>query len=283
MKNTFHFLLMLACVAGLNNACSEEKDVPESALHEFAQNKAQTTDQKASKLDTTLTFPSEDGLPVTADVHISHALSAPFIVLFHQARWSRGEYGEIIPKLAGLGFNCMAVDQRSGGIVNGVPNETHKRASEAGLTTTYLDAYRDMKAAVHFAQENYARGKLVVWGSSYSAALAIKLASELHDRIDGVLAFAPGEYFGRFGVGDDYITQAARQVTCPVFMTSAKEERNNWMPIFQAIPGAQKHSFLPRTPGNHGSRALWSKFEDGDDYWDVVESFLGRYFGKAGG
>ena len=34
-----------------------------------------------------------------ADLYIAHDASAPFILLFHQAGWSRGEYLEIAPKL----------------------------------------------------------------------------------------------------------------------------------------------------------------------------------------
>ena len=63
----------------------------------------------------TVTFPSEDGLLITADIHAPYGNGeAPIIVLFHQAGWSRGEYAEIAPWLNTLGYNCMAVDQRSG-------------------------------------------------------------------------------------------------------------------------------------------------------------------------
>jgi len=63
----------------------------------------------------TITFPSSDGVKITADLYILHTdKNTPFIVLFHQAGFSRGEYREITPKLNRLGFNCMAIDQRSG-------------------------------------------------------------------------------------------------------------------------------------------------------------------------
>ena len=53
-------------------------------------------------------FSSEDGLKITADLYMVHSEEKPFIVLFHQAGWSRGEYLEIAPKLNKIGFNCMA-------------------------------------------------------------------------------------------------------------------------------------------------------------------------------
>ncbi len=166
------------------------------------------TQTETVKLDTTLEFLSGDGLAITADVRITHEKTAPLIVLFHQAGWSRGEYQEIIPRLATLGFNCMAIDQRSGDAVNGVQNQTHQRATAAGKSTTYLDAYQDLEAAMQYAKANYAQGKLIAWGSSYSAALVIKLASQHGDVVDGVLSFSPGEYFGRLGAGVDYVITA---------------------------------------------------------------------------
>ena len=48
--------------------------------------------------DKTVTFLSEDGLLITADIHAPYKNGeAPMIVLFHQAGWSRGEYTEIAP------------------------------------------------------------------------------------------------------------------------------------------------------------------------------------------
>ena len=79
----------------------------------------------------TITFPSNDGLEISADVYIADPnKDTAFIVLFHQAGWSRGEYLEIAPKLNALGFNVMAVDQRSGGAINDVNNESTQRAEE---------------------------------------------------------------------------------------------------------------------------------------------------------
>jgi len=227
----------------------------------------------------TITFPSLDKLEVTADVSVVHDSSAPFIVLFHQAGWSRGEYKEIMPKLNALGFNCMAIDQRSGGKVNGVKNETNARATKAGKPAEYLDAYQDLQAALNFAHTHFATGKLIVWGSSYSAALVIKLAADNPGIVDGVLSFSPGEYFGNaLSVG-----RVAKKVQCPVFITSAKAERGNWLPIFSQMPSSGKQFFTPKTAGNHGSRALWSKFEDSDSYWQAVTAFLKLHFiAKAG-
>ena len=140
----------------------------------------------------TINFLSKDGLELTADLYIPYTNSAPLIVLFHQARWSRGEYQEIAPKLNVLGFNCMAVDLRSGGEVNGVQNASFIKAQQEMKPTRYVDAYQDIEAAVSYAKEYYATGKVIVWGSSYSSALVLKYAGDHLDKVDAVLSFSPG-------------------------------------------------------------------------------------------
>lgn len=225
-----------------------------------------------------VSFKSSDGLEITGDLYRTASdKAAPFIVLCHQAGWSRGEYREIAPKLNKLGFNCLAIDQRSGGKVNGVKNETNKRAKAANKGVDFPDAEPDMVAAVKWAKENHADGKLVLWGSSYSSALALKIAGDHPDLVDGVLAFAPGEYFVRFNKPNDFITSSAAKIRVPSFITSAKKEKNSWAGIHAAIPGDTKVSFLPETKGNHGSRALWEQFADHEVYWAEVTKFLKQF------
>lgn len=222
----------------------------------------------------TVKFPSSDGLELTADVYLEHEKSAPLIILFHQARWSRGEYLEIAPKLTMLGFNCIAVDLRSGGGVNDVKNESFIQAQQVMKPTKYVNSYPDIVAAIEYAKKYYAEGNLIIWGSSYSAALVLKYAGESTNNVNGVLSFSPGEYFSSQGKSKTWITESASKIDIPVFITSAKGEKSSWSSIFAAIPSEQKVSFLPATAGNHGSRALWSKFGDSVYYWDAVEKFL---------
>jgi len=227
-----------------------------------------------------ITLEAKDGLTITADLYTAHPNDSPFIILFHQARWSRGEYIEIAPKLNEMGFNCMAVDLRSGGTVNQITNRTHRRAVKLDRSTDYLEAMQDMNAAVRYVKSEYENSNIIVWGSSYSASLAIRLAANMQQQIDGVLAFSPGEYFDK---GKTYIENSAQNVKCPIFITSASDEAKLWKGIFLAIAPELRHRFLPKTKGNHGSRALWSKFEDSENYWEAVRSFLHRYIDKGKG
>ncbi len=220
----------------------------------------------------TIYFKSKDGIDIASELYMPHPKTAPFIVLFHQANWSRGEYKEIAPKLNSMGYNCMAVDLRSGGSVNDVTNQTKLNAVKAMKDTQYIHALPDMRAAVTYAATHFAEGKLIIWGSSYSAALSIKVGSEMKDQVDGILAFSPGEYFA--SEGRDFIASAAQKIKDPIFITSAKGEKNAWWGIYVAISAENKTYYLPESMGNHGSRALWSKFTDADDYWAAVSAFL---------
>jgi dienelactone hydrolase len=227
----------------------------------------------------TVRFPSEDGLMIEADLYVKHPKTAPFVVLFHQAGWSRGEYREIAPRLVAMGFNAMAVDARSGGAVNGVVNHTHRRARRAGKPTGYLDALPDLRAALRRVRARHAKGEVIAWGSSYSAALVLRLAGTEPRLADATLAFAPGEYFGKAGKPRTWVRQAAARINKPVFITGARKEHNSWKAIFAAIPARLNVGFVPETRGQHGSRALWKKFSDSGAYWKAVEAFLEKVVG----
>ena len=223
----------------------------------------------------TVTFSSADDVLITADTYIAHTSEkTPLIVLFHQAGSSRGEYNEIAPRLSQLGFNCIAVDLRSGEYSRGKDNETAIRASNAGLSTNYADALPDLIAALQYTRKKYKHNKVIAWGSSYSASLVLKVAGDYPQLIDGVLAFSPGEYFSHLGKSKTWIRDSAKNIKAPTFITSSKDEADSWNVIYEAIPSKTKTSFIPATAGRHGSRALWNKYDDSEDYWQAVSKFL---------
>jgi dienelactone hydrolase len=225
----------------------------------------------------TISFSSKDGLQVTADLYLAHPTEAPFIVLFHQARASRAEYRMVAPELNAFGFNAMAIDQRIGGSFNAITNETAKRFGEEGMSEAYLSALPDMEAAINYARKNYAKGKLILWGSSYSASLVLKIAGDNPNLSDGVLAFSPGEYFGNLGKGLTYISESARKIRVPVFITSSHDEKNVWFSIYESIPGDKATFFLPPSDGAHGSSALFEYYDASKDYWKAVKNFLKQF------
>ncbi len=228
----------------------------------------------------TIRFPSLDKLLITADLYATHKSNTPFIILFHRAGWSRGEYREIAPKLNTLGFNCLAVDQRSGNEINGVVNETAARARKQKKGTTYLDAVQDLKAAILYVKKNLAKGKIIVWGSSYSASLVLVIGGDFKGTISAVVSFSPGEYFKKFGKSATFVQKAVNNLNCPVFITSAKNEHDYWKDIYKAIPSKQKRYFLPTSGGVHGSETLWSSTKENQEYWRALKDFLGQFLIK---
>jgi len=264
MKKKILHILSIVGLLMVGNSCSNDG------------NKKKTTNSdEIVKMEVTkelVKFQTEDGLTVTGDLYtLEKPEEVPFIILFHQARYSRGEYIETAERFLELGYNCLAIDQRSGGEVNGVVNETNKEAVAKGLPTDYADAMPDLMAAIEYVKENFDSDRLLILGSSYSASLAIIIAAQNPGMVDGVLAFSPGEYFK---YDDTTIEQYASEIIVPVFITSAREERKEWKAIYEAINDDDKQKYIPEEGGIHGSSALWKTTDGNKEYWKAVEKFL---------
>ncbi len=214
-----------------------------------------------------VTFPSLDGLQVTGDMYVG-ASTAPVILLCHQARFSRGEYIETAKKLVALGFNCFAIDQRSGDQVNGVQNETAIGARKAGKATEYLDAEQDILAALAYIKSKSSHS-IILLGSSYSASLVLKIGSE-REEVKAVVAFSPGEYFGE----KLKIQPLLSKMDKPVFLTSSLKEAPAVKELVSEIPAQWLNQFIPPFEGQHGSKALWKENSGYEAYWVAFQAFL---------
>ena len=109
-----------------------------------------------------------------AEVENSSGAKAPIVVAFHQARSSAAEYAPIAPRLVNAGFTVLAIDQRSGDGAFGGTNRT--AAGFARREVSYDAALPDLEAALAWAKAEARGAPVVVWGSSYSAALVFLLA-----------------------------------------------------------------------------------------------------------
>lgn len=219
-----------------------------------------------------ITLKAADGLTMTADVYRARQ-GAPWIVLAHMAGASRGEYKEVAPRLNQLGFNAVALDQRSGSRFAGVTNKTAEAARKARKPQGFTDAKPDIVAGLKWARAQAGSAPVILWGSSYSASLALVIGGETPDLVDGILSFSPGEYFPDVSVLD-----AARGVQAPTFIASAPSEEGQWGDIYNAIPHQGKQGFS--APGGvHGTSSLIpSRARGANAYWGAVEAFLKRYF-----
>lgn len=212
-------------------------------------------------------FSAADGIKVTADLYEINT-SAPVILLAHQARFSRGEYKDIALRLNQMGFNALAIDQRSGKTVNGVSNETHKIAASVGMPTSFQDARPDIEAGINYVKSRYNRS-VILWGSSYSASLALIIAKTNSDVL-AALAFSPGEYFN----GTPSVAASSAGITKPVFVTSTKSEAKEIASIIDGLKNVDQ--FVPKGTGVHGSKALWADSAEQAEYWAAVSAFLDR-------
>ena len=119
-----------------------------------------------------------------------------------------------------------------------------------------------------WARAQHSDRSVIVWGSSYSASLVFLLAAAHQDEVAAVLAFSPGEYFGR----------AAAQLRVPVFVTSAPDqgEEEAAAAIVAVVPAKLKQKFRQANGGIHGSSTLRddSNPAGAPAIWDAVLSFL---------
>ena len=218
---------------------------------------------------TTTKFPSKDELAITADLYKIDE-TKPVILLCHQAGYSRGEYREIAVKLNELGFNCMAIDQRSGSQINDVVNQTAKGAANAKLSRQFGDAEQDIEAAIDFLFKVWKK-PVIVWGSSYSASLVLKLGAS-KENVQAVLAFSPGEY-----IKGSNISESIVGLTKPTFVTSSKKEAAEVTKLIAGVEASFITQFIPEEEGKHGSKALWSANAGHEEYWTAVEAFLAKF------
>ncbi len=214
-----------------------------------------------------ISFPSSDGVVITADLYFVND-SLPYMVLCHQAGYSRGEYAETASKFCHLGYNCLAIDARSGGEVNGVKNETALDAAKKKKPTTYLDAEKDIIAAIDYAYSKSGK-KVFLIGSSYSASLALKIATT-NKKVSTVMAFSPGEYFGT----KLKLKEAISNLTVPIFVTSAKDEAQDVSTLIGDVKSKVKSQFVPSSKGKHGSSCLWKDNPGYHEYWFAIMMFM---------
>ena len=171
--------------------------------------------------------------------------------------------------MVALGFEVLATDQRSGGERDGAHNRT---VDAHGQSTSYLEAYPDLEAALAWAKGRPG-GSVIAWGSSYSSALVFKLAAEHGAELSAILSFSPGEYMG----DESTVAGWAANVDVPVFVTSAPgDEVDAAKAILGAAKSSSKRQFVPEH-GVHGSSILRAdKNPDGHTQaWTEVEAFLG--------
>ena len=260
MKKAILFILSIAFI--VTSSCKKD-DIVDGEWQEPIEQDTPYTKR--------VTFKTSDDVEVTADVyHVNN--DYPVIILCHQEDWSRGEYLYIAPLFNELGYNCMAIDQRSGENTNQVVNRTawFYKAKAKGIPEDYVDAEKDVIAAVDYAHKLWGKNVMLL-GSGYSSGLVLKIAKE-NNKVNVVLAFSPGEYYSPLLNLKSAITGLHK----PTFITSSNMEAAIAKEIFDVIPTSYKVQFVPTGPGFHGARVLTPTYSGSKEYWVAVKDFLGK-------
>ena len=278
----YRLLFLLIVTTCLFTACTSTTNKTDETAKTESNSKKNTTATEKTPPRKKIPMPSEpgvnlvhfkaaDGLNITANLfHINP--DWPVMVLCHQARSCKYEYDYTARMFNNEGFNCLAVDQRSGGAELGGNNATAQLAKSQGKSTEYIDAEQDVIAAIDYAFNLYGK-KIILVGSSYSAALALKIGNE-NEQVKAVMAFSPGEYFA--DRGKTYIQGKMKAFNKPLFITSAKKEAAQCKPFIDEAIAELKLHFIPKGEGVHGSKALWEKTDNNAEYWDATKAFLSK-------
>jgi alpha-beta hydrolase superfamily lysophospholipase len=217
---------------------------------------------------------TKDNVTVYGDIYrADNSKSAPVILLFHQGGGdARGEYSDIAPRLTEIGFNAIAIDQRSGGDRFGQENRTVTGLGDKEFG--YCDAYNDLEATLAYAKGSGFDGPVIVWGSSYSAALIFKLAVEHEQEIDVALAFSAA---AGAPLADCQLQPYISDVNIPLLALRPQSEFEiESVQLQMAEFEAQGLQTYVADPGVHGSSMLNAARVGAptDATWSVVLKFL---------
>ena len=228
-----------------------------------------------------VTWTAADGVTLYGDVHTVEAgKSAPLVLLFHQAGGdARGEYANIIPRLLEAGYNVFAIDQRSGG--SRFENVNRTVGALEGRDYGYCDAYPDLEAALAQAGKLGFTGPRVAWGSSYSAALVLRLGAEHAEDLNGVLAFSPASGGPMAACkADPFIPK----LTLPALALrpASEMERDSSRQQFRLFEEHGVQTYVAQN-GVHGSSMLDPNRVESDvtATWNVVLEFLAGAVGDG--
>lgn len=225
--------------------------------------------EKKKDCPTLVEFNSLDSLIISSHLYQIDD-SSPIILLCHQARFNKFEYAGIAERLNKMGYNSMAIDQRSGGPIGNKQNLTYLRGRKLNKSLDYIDAEPDIKAAILYLNKKF-NSQVILWGSSYSSTLALYLAAEM-DEVSAVLSFSPGNYMAN---KKGSLLNVLSNFEKPMFLTSSKLESKSVSELLSKRK-LTKHQiqFIPEGNGHHGSRALWINQIGGEEYWLAVGLFL---------
>lgn len=229
-----------------------------------------------------ISFYTSDSINIFGDLYIADP-DLPIILLFHQGGSNaRGEYKSIIPELVKEPFNILAIDQRRGGQYFGSYNRTLTQIEDHSYSNpySYCDAYNNLEAALNFVIESGFKGKRILWGSSYSASLAIQLAAKRPRDVAGVLAFSPASGPPMEGCIPFEFLEGL-PVPCLLLRPPNEMDSEQSKAQFGLATQYGHQTYVPEY-GVHGSSMLVAERVgmEVSETWKVVRSFLSEVVSK---
>ncbi len=224
-----------------------------------------------------ITFDTKDSITVYGDMYTTNKAWSTIILTHQGGSNAKGEYQTIIPKLLNEGFNVLAIDQRVGGAsYYGGHNRTVDNLKKNDFD--YCEAYPDIEGALDYLIKNQYIGHKILWGSSYSAALGIQLASNRSNDISAILAFSPST--GN-AVKNCHPNPYLKNISIPLLLLRPQREMERQSSIDQLkLAKAHNHQTYIAINGVHGSSMLVSDRvkEDVSETWKIVLTFLKPYY-----
>jgi pimeloyl-ACP methyl ester carboxylesterase len=218
-------------------------------------------------------IPLPDASSLYAVVHTAVA-DKPLILMFHQAGSNvHGEYVSIWPRLQAEGFGYVAVDLRTGGQLYG---DYNRSVAPRTSLISLCDAYEDVESAFLYVKTRWPESSIVAWGSSFSAAHVISLASKFPDDIEKVVAFSPSSG----GPMKDCKADAfLENLSIPLLLIRPESELEipSVQEQFQLAVDSKHETFIAR-PGYHGASNLDGSRVQGpvEETWQVLLDFLDK-------
>jgi alpha-beta hydrolase superfamily lysophospholipase len=235
---------------------------------------AQETRDPAHETARRLVLTTSDGIEIPALEYRTDATGGqPFVLLFHQGGASGpAEYATIAPRLHRMGYDVLVIDQRRGGDLFGGTNSVAVRFDQE--TTSYCEALPELEAALDYARRTDPARRVILWGSSYSAALVVQLAARRAEDVAGVLAFSPASGDSMDGCRPESFLDAVRAPVLAVRPSS--EMAYGWIAEQLELFEDHGHATLVTDPGRHGSSTLVEERVGAstEEAWSVVGDFL---------
>ncbi len=212
---------------------------------------------------------SADGSDLSEDgMRDARVRARPLIIAFNQGGAdARSEYGPIVPRLLDAGFDVLAVDVRAGGDRFGGRNLT---VEVWGGEQPYCEAAADVEGALSYARDEH-DGPIVLWGSSFSAALVLRAAAD-RDDIAAVLAFSPAS---GGPLADCRGEDVSARISAPVLVLRPAAEAERAAAQLERFR-EQGHEVFVADPGTHGSSMLVADRVDApvESTWRRVLDFI---------